>query len=116
RSRGCQMAGLLEGLFYVLRGTLGLPQRQRVDGQPLPVPQVRLAVFLLATLALARAQTAEDLIRQGDVRDGQNQNQEALVLFLQADTIQPNDAEILRRIAKQYDQLAVIASSKAEKK
>lgn len=77
---------------------------------------MRLAVFLLATLALARAQTAEDLIRQGDVRDGQNQNQEALVLFLQADTIQPNDAEILRRIAKQYDQLAVIASSKAEKK
>jgi len=77
---------------------------------------VRIAVILLATLACAQGQTADDLLRRGDVLDGQNQNQEALVLFVEADTLRPDDAEILRRIAKQYDQLAVVATSPSEKK
>lgn len=76
---------------------------------------MRLAFLLLATLSLSHGQTAGDLLRRGDTLEKHHRNQEALVAFLQADTAQPNDAGILRRIAKQYDQLAQAAPTKTEK-
>ena len=55
----------------------------------------------------AQAQSPDDLLRAGDELDAKNRNQEAVEIFLKADALQPNDAEILRRIAKQYSLLVV---------
>jgi len=62
----------------------------------------------------ARAQSAADLLRAGDVLDAKHRNQEAVGIYLEADAIQPNDAEILRRIAKQYSQQVVSESRSPE--
>lgn len=66
-----------------------------------------LALLLLLVLGNASAQSVADLLKQGDALDAKNQNAAAVELFLQADKLQPNDAEILRRIAKQYSQMQV---------
>jgi len=67
---------------------------------------MRTAVFLLALLLPlgSWAQSVGALIQQGDALDAKNQNAAALALYLRADALKPNDAEILRRIAKQYSQ------------
>ncbi len=63
-----------------------------------------LALLFLLLAAGARAEFPAALVRQGDALDEKNRNIEALGVYLQADAAQPNDAEILRRIAKQYSQ------------
>ena len=68
-----------------------------------------------ATLA-AHAQSAGELLRSGDALDAKHRNQEALVVYLQADALQPDDAEILRKIAKQYSQQVVSESRSPENK
>ncbi len=68
-----------------------------------------------ATLA-AHAQSAGELLRSGDALDARHRNQEALAIYLKADAIQPDDAEILRRIAKQYSQQVVSESRSPENK
>ncbi|MDD5199720.1 MAG: hypothetical protein PHC88_07940 [Terrimicrobiaceae bacterium] len=64
---------------------------------------VRL-LMLLAIPLCAHGQSIADFIKQGDALDARNQNAAALEILLKADAIKPNDAEILRRIAKQYSQ------------
>jgi hypothetical protein len=51
----------------------------------------------------------------GDALDEQNRNSERLAIYLKADAAQPNDAEILRRISKQYAQLMLDTTSSSEK-
>jgi len=70
---------------------------------------------LVITLS-AHAQSAGDLLRAGDSLDAKLRNQEALEIYLKADALQPNNAEILRRIAKQYSQLMVSESRSPENK
>jgi len=68
------------------------------------------ALGLLIALLLpmqARAQSVNALIKQGDALDAKDRNAEALPIYLQADAAKPNDAEILRRIAKEYSQQMV---------
>ena len=75
------------------------------------------AILWLITLGLAlsaQAQSASDLLRSGDELDAKRRNQEAVEIYLKADAIQPNDAEILRRIAKQYSQQMVSESRSPE--
>jgi tetratricopeptide (TPR) repeat protein len=60
------------------------------------------AVLLLAPPAFAK--TAAELVKAGDQLDAGNQNAKALTLYLEADRLRPDDAEILHRIAKQYAQ------------
>jgi len=77
------------------------------------------AFFFAAALVLAAplsglAGEADTLVGRGDALDLRNKNREALDLYLQADGLRPDDAEILRRIAKQYAQLMVEAPSRAE--
>jgi Flp pilus assembly protein TadD len=48
--------------------------------------------------------------------DEKSKNAEALVVFLEADKLQPNDAEILRLIARQYCQLIPATTTPAGKK
>lgn len=75
-------------------------------------------IFLVLILAAQGlyAQTSA-LITQADVLDEKkNDSKAALALLLQADQQKPNDAEILRRIAKQEIQLFVDSKNDAEKK
>jgi tetratricopeptide (TPR) repeat protein len=51
----------------------------------------------------------------GDALDEKNRNSDALALYVKADAINPNNAEVLRRISKQYDELMLDASSPSEK-
>lgn len=77
--------------------------RERFRNMRTILPPAVLAAFL-ATCPLAHAQSAGDLRRAGDALDAKLRHQEAVALYLQADALQPNDAEILRRIARQYSQ------------
>lgn len=73
-----------------------------------------LLLFLIG-VSFAQAQTSA-LIQRGDALDAKNKNREALPLYLEADQQTPDDAEILRRIAKQYSQLMAEPLSANEKK
>jgi tetratricopeptide (TPR) repeat protein len=74
------------------------------------------AFLMLSPLAFAQGGDAAALIKKGDAFDKQLKTKEALAVFLEADALQPNDAEILHRIAKQYGLSMDDVSSKAEKK
>ena len=78
-----------------------------------------VASTLLGVLALvcsaARAETAEELIAKGDSFDKRFQPSEALEFFLPAEKLEPNNAELLVRIARQYRHLMSETSSKKEK-
>jgi len=62
------------------------------------------ALLFISLAALAKGASTDGLIKQGDALDAKNQNAAALKIYLEADRLQPNDAEILRRISKQYAQ------------
>lgn len=66
-------------------------------------------------LPIAAMADVAALLSKGDALDAKHQNAGALELFLEADAVQPNDAAILRRIAKQYSQMITEASQKQEK-
>jgi tetratricopeptide (TPR) repeat protein len=72
---------------------------------------MRAALYLslalaCSTLVLARhahgAETADDLIRKGDVYYKKLQPTEALKYYLPAEKLDPNNAQLLIRIARQY--------------
>ena len=77
---------------------------------------MRALALLLLAATLANAQTAAALLAQGMALDEKSKNAEALVVFLEADKLQPNDAEILRLIARQYCQLIPATTTPAGKK
>jgi tetratricopeptide (TPR) repeat protein len=85
------------------------------------VKTIRLfrASLLVGLLALvcgaARAETADALIAKGDAFDDRLQANEALRFFLPAEKLEPNNAELLVRIARQYRHLISDTSSKKEK-
>ena len=71
-----------------------------------------------ATLALcvfASAAPIDDLIQKGDVHDRQFRAKEALEYYLPAEKLDPNNADVLTRIARQYRHLMTDARSKSEK-
>ena len=61
------------------------------------------------------AETAEDLIRKGDVFYGKLQPSEALKFYLPAEKLDPNNAQLLVRIARQYRHLMSETNGKDEK-
>ena len=79
-----------------------------------------LRVFsLLAALCflseIRAAESADALIAKGDVFDKQLQATEALESYLPAEKLDPDNAELLVRIARQYRHLMTDATSKKEK-
>jgi len=74
--------------------------------------------FLLTLIALgAQAQTAQELIAQGDALDAKLRSEEALLLYLKAEKLQPDDAGLLIKIAKQYgESMTGMASKDAQRK
>jgi tetratricopeptide (TPR) repeat protein len=73
-----------------------------------------VGVFALVCSAV-RAETAEELIAKGDPFDKRYQPKEALEFFLPAEKLEPNNPELLIRIARQYRHLMSDTSSKKEK-
>ncbi len=56
------------------------------------------------------------LMKRGDALDAKLRTKEALEVYLEAEKLQPDNAELLHRIAKQYGESMLDVSSKAEKK
>jgi tetratricopeptide (TPR) repeat protein len=72
------------------------------------------AVLCLSGLA-ARAQNADALITKGDQFDKRLQPKEALENYLPANKLEPDNVDLLVRIARQYRHLMADTSSKQEK-
>jgi tetratricopeptide (TPR) repeat protein len=76
---------------------------------------MRVLAFVFFALLAAPCFAAGDWIEQGDAYDRQFKSAQALAAYQKALAENPEDAEILRKIAKQYVELALDAPSKAEK-
>lgn len=75
----------------------------------------RLAATLLGLTGVVCAQTAPDLIQQGNVYYDKLQPAEALKYYLPAEKLEPRNADLLVRISRQYRHLLSEAGSKGEK-
>lgn len=73
------------------------------------------AWLLVLTHPPARAQTAEELLKKGEVFDQKFEAGEALKFYLAAEKLEPKNARILVRIARQYRHLMADAEAKEEK-
>jgi tetratricopeptide (TPR) repeat protein len=72
-------------------------------------------VALLLTCATMWAEPAADLIKNGDDLDLKLQASEALDFYLAAEKLEPKNASLLCRIARQYRHLMVDATTREEK-
>lgn len=70
---------------------------------------------LFVTLPSLHAQTAEDLIRTGQAHDLKLEAKQALTCYLAAEKMQPDNADLLVYIARQYRHLMADTSSTSEK-
>ena len=68
-----------------------------------------------AALMIARAGAAGDWIEQGDSFDRQFKSAQALAAYEKALATNPGDADLLRKISKQYVEMVLDAPSKKEK-
>jgi tetratricopeptide (TPR) repeat protein len=75
-----------------------------------------LSLFLGVLIAANAADDFATLMQRGDALDAKLRTKEALEVYLQAEKLDPNNAELLHRIAKQYGESMLDVSSKAEKK
>jgi len=77
---------------------------------------VKLSAACAALLVFAAwpLHAAGDWIEQGDLLDKQFKSAEALAAYERAAAVDPNDAELQRKIAKQYVELVLDASSRKE--
>src|SRR5437763_3999849 len=74
-----------------------------------------LAGALCVVAARAGAESADALIAKGDVFDRQFEAVEALANYLPAAKLEPNNSQLMLRIARQYRHLMSDASDKNEK-
>ena len=81
-------------------------------------PFKRLLLFIGAALLPVFAIGADtaDLIKKADALDKAGKNQEALTICLEAEKLAPGDAEVLRRIAKQYAEIVLDGKDQATKR
>lgn len=70
---------------------------------------------ILACTSLAQ-DTFESLLKRGDAFDSAMKTKEALEVYLKAEKLQPKNAELLHRIAKQYGETMNDVRSEADKK
>ncbi len=79
----------------------------------------RLALFALLILPALTALAADDfnaLLAKGDQFDVQLKTKEALAVYLEAEKLQPNNPELLYRIAKQYGESQADTKDKNERR
>ena len=72
-------------------------------------------ILLLLPAASAQGQTAEDLLKKGEVFDQRFETAEALNYYLAAEKAEPKNARVLTRISRAYRHMMVDANSKEEK-
>ena len=75
-----------------------------------------LLAYLSICLGTSGADDFTTLMKRGDALDAKLKTKEALETYLEAEKLDPNNAELLHRIAKQYGESMVDVSAKAEKK
>jgi len=73
------------------------------------------AILTMSFVAISSAADLSELLRQGDAYNAGHRHAAAVEKFLEADAIDPNNPDILRRIATQYSQQIPDATSKEEK-
>jgi len=61
---------------------------------------IALALFSLSTAVFA--EDVADLLKKGDALDKQLKTADSLAVFLEADKVSPNNADVLHRIAREY--------------
>ena len=79
------------------------------------VKEFAATAMLLAVCTAVRAEETDDLVRKGDVFDAKLQADEALQFYLPAEKLEPDNARLLVRIARQYRYLMADASTREEK-
>ena len=79
------------------------------------LPILATCAALTLTGGGVRAESAEELMKQGDVFYDKLQPAEALKCYLPAETLEPDNARLLVRIARQYRHLMSDAPTSAEK-
>jgi len=72
-------------------------------------------ILFLLIGATTRAGSADDLIKSGDDLDLKLKASEALAFYLEAEKLEPKNASLLVRIARQYRHLMVDATTREEK-
>lgn len=87
-----------------------------MDCFPLSLLQVKTLLAIGALCAVVSSACAVgEWIEQGDAFDRQFKSAEALKAYLKAAEVRPNDADLQRKIAKQYVEMVLDASSRKEK-
>jgi tetratricopeptide (TPR) repeat protein len=91
-----------------------------MDRFPLPFCKTRIThmkaiLFSFLALVTASAQDAATLIQQGDAYDQTYEAEEALKYYLPAEKLQPANADLLVKLARQYVYRMTELSSSAEK-
>lgn len=76
---------------------------------------LRAALVLIVSVAAARSESADELIKQGDVHYDRLEASEALKCYLPAEKQDPQNARLLVKIARQYRHLMSDAQSDGEK-
>lgn len=71
-----------------------------------PLPHLLIAFIVLCTTPL-RANSAADLIAQGDALDARMRTADALAAYLEAEKLTPDDPDLLIKIATQYGESMV---------
>src|SRR5258708_6896848 len=82
------------------------------------MPAIRNILLALAVLAAPILRADDDfatLVKKGDALDAELKTKEALAVYLQAEKLQPTDANVLHKIAKQYGESMDDVTSKADK-
>lgn len=74
-----------------------------------------LALLAFPALALSQDDFAS-LLKKGDALDAALKTNEALAVYLEAEKLQPNNADLLHRIAKQYGESQNDTKDKAERR
>lgn len=74
-----------------------------------------ITTAFLLICATTRAETADDLIKNGDGLDLKLQAADALSFYLAAEKLEPTDAHLLACIARQYRHLMADATTREEK-
>lgn len=76
---------------------------------------ISMAAALLLSDIAARGESVEELLKKGQVFDQRFEAAEALRFYLAAEKLEPNNAQVLIRIARQHRHLMADTSSKEEK-
>jgi tetratricopeptide (TPR) repeat protein len=79
---------------------------------------IRTALLAIAVLTVPSLRAGDDfasLVKKGDALDAALKTKDALGVYLEAEKLQPGDANLLHKIAKQYGESMDDVTSKADK-